>query len=121
MYALLIILVHVAISGPSAFAVAPYSLDAAATGRALCTLCMVSALLSATGFAVTATYLSRRIRLLSGAQVGLACGAVCSGIIGLALGGMRFSLIVYLAILVPTLAAVLLAALLDKPKSGWQA
>lgn len=120
MYAVLVIIVHASISGTAALAIAPYSLDPAAGSRALWVLCMVSALFSATGFAATAAYLSRRIRPISGAQVGLLCGVLCSGLAAMVVGGMRFSLVVYLVILVPTLAAVLLAALLDRPSSGWQ-
>jgi hypothetical protein len=41
-------------------------------------------------------------------------------IIGLAMAGIDYSLILYLAILAPTLLAVLLASLVDRSKSGWQ-
>lgn len=120
MYALLTFVVHAAFSSLAALAIAPYAVDPAATINALWTLSFVSALLSTIGLAATATYLSRRIKPFSGAQVGLLCGVLCSAILGLALGGMQFSLILYLVMLVPTLVAVLLASLLDRPKSGWQ-
>lgn len=120
MYFLLAILVHAAISTAAAMAIAPRAVDPAATGAALWTLGMISALLSAIGFGATAWYLSRRIKLFSGAQVGLLCGFVCSFILGLSMGQMQFSLVLYLALLVPTLIGVLLASLLDRPGSGWQ-
>jgi hypothetical protein len=120
MYALLMLVVHAVVSSLAALAIAPYSLDAAATSRSLWMLSMASALLSTIGLAATATYLSRRIRPLSGVQVGLLCGLVCAGLEGLALRGIGFSLVLYLVLLVPTLVAVLMASLLERPKSGWQ-
>lgn len=120
MYAVLIILVHAAISVAVALAIAPYSLDLAATPRSMGLVALASALISATGFAATAGYLSKRIRLFSGAQVGLLCGLLCGAMLGLVLRGIQFSLVLYLAIVVPALAAVMLASLLDRSKSGWQ-
>lgn len=120
MYALLALVIHAMIGSLAALAIAPYSIDPAATARSLWTLAVVSALLSTAGLAATATYLSKRIRLLTGAQAGLLCGVVCSGLLALSTGRTRYSLIVYLAMLVPTLAAVLLASLLERSKSGWQ-
>ena len=35
-------------------------------------------------------------------------------------GNYDFSVILYLTLLAPTLLAVLLGSLLDRPKSGWQ-
>lgn len=121
MYAMLVIVVHAAVSSAAALAIAPYSVDPAATSKSLWTLSMVSALICTAGFAATAGYLSRRVKLVSGAQVGLLCGVLCSGIVGLTLAGIDFSLVLYLTLLFPTLAAVLLASLLDRPRSGWQA
>jgi hypothetical protein len=120
MYALLVLLVHGVISGAVAIAAAPYSVDPAATSRALWTLCMASALLSTIGFAATSAYLSKRVKPVVGAQVGLLCGLLCSAMVGLGLKNIQFSLVIYLALLVPTLAAVLLASLLQRSRSGWQ-
>lgn len=120
MYTLLTILVHAAIGSAAALAIAPYSIDVAATARSMWTLSMGSALVTAIGFSATATYLARRIKPLSGAQVGLLCGVVCGGILALTVAGIDFSLVVYLALLVPTLVAIVLAALLDRTRSGWQ-
>lgn len=120
MYALLALVIHAAVSSLAALAIAPYSIDSAASARSLWTLGMVSALLSATGLAATALYLAKRIRPLTGAQAGLLCGAVCSGLLALAMSRTQYSLIVYLTMLAPTLVAVLLASLLERPKSGWQ-
>jgi hypothetical protein len=121
MYALLALAIHAAIGSLAAPAIAPFSLDPAATARSLWTLAIVSALLSTAGLSATALYLSKRISPLTGAQAGLLCGVVCSGLLALSTGRTQFSLIVYLALLVPTLVAVLLASLLERPKSGWQA
>jgi hypothetical protein len=121
MYALLALVIHATVGSLAALAIAPYSVDPAATGQSLWALGMVSALLSTIGLAATATYLSRRIRPLTGAQAGLLCGVVCGGLLALSMGTTRYSLIVYLAMLAPTLVAVLLASLLERPKSGWQA
>lgn len=121
MYMLLTVVVHAAIGSLAAHAIAPYSLDPAASGRTLWVLAMVSALLSAIGFAATASYLGKRIKPFSGAQVGLLCGVMCAGLMGLTLAGMQYSLVIYLTMLAPTLAAVLLASLLQRSRSGWQA
>lgn len=121
MYALIALAVHVTVGSLAAMAIAPHSLDPAATGRSLWMLGMVSAVLSTIGLAATALYLSKRIKPLTGAQCGLLCGIVCSGLLALSMGGTRYSLIVYLAMLAPTLVAVLLASLLERPRSGWQA
>lgn len=121
MYALLALAVHATVGSLAAVAIAPYSLDPAATGKSLWTLGIVSALLSTTGLAATALYLSKRIRPHTGAQCGLLCGLVCGGLLALSTGGTRYSLVVYLAMLAPTLVAVLLASLLERPRSGWQA
>jgi chromate transport protein ChrA len=40
--------------------------------------------------------------------------------LGLLTEGIDFSLVLYLAVVAPTLLAVLLASLLDRPTSGWQ-
>ena len=82
---------------------------------------MASAALSMLGLFATARYLSRRIRPVSGITVGWLCGLVCSAILALSVDGrFDYSLIVYLALLAPALLAVLMATLLDRPKSGWQ-
>jgi hypothetical protein len=120
MYALLMLVIHAMVSSLAALAIAPYSLDPAATSSALWTLGIVSALLCTTGLTATAAYLSRRIKPISGIQVGLLCGLLCGGIEGLSVAGVEYSLVVYLALLAPTLIAVLLASLIERPKSGWQ-
>jgi hypothetical protein len=120
LYALLALLIHVAIGSLAAMAIAPYSLDPAATSRSLWTLGIVSALLSTTGLAATAMYLCKRIKPVTGAQAGLLCGLMCGGLLALTMGGMRYSLVLYLTMLAPTLVAVLLASLLERSKGGWQ-
>jgi hypothetical protein len=120
MYAVIAAIVHAVISTIAAMAIAPYSLDPAANDASMRMLSITSAFISAIGMVATASYLSRRIRTISGVVVGILCGVLCSGILGLTIRGTQFSLILYLAILAPTLLAVLLATLLDKPKSGWQ-
>ncbi len=120
MYALLAILLQAAISLAAAMAIAPYSLDLAANDETLPALSLASTVISAIGLVSTSVYLSRRLRPVSGAMVGGFCGLLCAGILGLSARGVDYSLVLYLAILAPTLLAILLAALLDRPKSGWQ-
>lgn len=120
MYALLILVVHAAVSTAAALAVAPYSLDPAASGKALWVMSMASALLTVVAFVATAAYLGKRISLMSGAQGGLLCGLLCAGIGAFTARGVQFSLLLYLALLAPTLVAVVLAVLVDRPRSGWQ-
>jgi hypothetical protein len=120
MYALIAILLHIIVSGSAALTIAPYSLDPAANDTTLWVLAFASAMISTVGVTATASYLSKHLRLVSGVTVGLLCGLLCSAILGLAALGIEYSLIVYLALLAPTLLAVLLAVLLDRSKSGWQ-
>ncbi len=120
MYAVVVILLHVLISGTAALAIAPYSLDPAANSATMWVLGFASAVISALGLAATASYLSKHLRIISGVTVGLLCGLFCSAILGLAAVGIDYSLIVYLALLAPTLLAILLAVLLERSKSGWQ-
>lgn len=120
MYALLILVVHAAVSTAAALAIAPYSMDPTASARTLWVMSMASALLTVVAFAATAAYLGKRISLVSGAQAGLLCGLLCGGIAAFTLRGVQFSLLLYLALLVPTLVAVVVAVLVDRPKSGWQ-
>jgi hypothetical protein len=120
MYVALAVVVHALLAIAAAFIIAPYSLQPIATIAALADLGMASAAMSGIGLAATAKYLSKRMRTISGPQVGLACGVLCNGTMGLVLVGFDFSLVIYLAILAPALLAVLLATLLDRSKSGWQ-
>jgi hypothetical protein len=120
MHLILIIAVHLVVSSIATVFIAPRSMTAVATGMSLQMLCLASALICAAGFFATAAYLSRRIRLVSAALVGLLCGVLCSVVLGLSTVGVDYSLITYLSILAPTLLAVLLASLLDRPRSGWQ-
>jgi hypothetical protein len=121
MYAMLAIVVQVILSSAAAMAIAPYSVAAGATTRSLWTVSMASAALSTVALVATALYLSRHLRPVSGITVGWLCGLLCSGILALAIdGSLDFSVILYLSLLAPTLLAVLLASLLDRPKSGWQ-
>jgi hypothetical protein len=119
-YTILTLLVHALVGSAAALAIAPYSMDAAATSKALLTLGIASAFLSSTGFVGTRLYLGKRVKTFAGAQVGLLCGLLCAGILALALTRLQFSLVVYLALIAPALLAVLLATLLDRSKSGWQ-
>jgi hypothetical protein len=120
MHLILIMAVHLLVSSLATLYIAPRSVTEVATGTSLQMLSLASALVCTGGFFATAVYLSRRIRPISGALVGLLCGALCSGVLGLSMVGIDYSLITYLSILVPTLLAVLLASLLDRPRSGWQ-
>ncbi len=120
MYALVVILLHVGVSGSAALAIAPYAVDPAANSTTLWVLAFASAMLSTVGVTATAGYLSKHLRIMSGVKVGLLCGVLCGAILSLAAMGIDYSLIVYLALLAPTLLAVLLAVLLDRSKSGWQ-
>lgn len=120
MYALLVLVVHVAVSSAAALAIAPYTIDPVVTPRSLWLMCMGSALLTVIAFASTAAYLGKRISPVSGAQGGLLCGLVCGGVAAFTARGVQFSLLIYLALLVPTLVAVVLAVVMDRPKSGWQ-
>ncbi len=120
MHLLLIVAVHLLVSSVATLFIAPRSVTVTATGTSLQMLCLASALVCAGGFFATSIYLSRRIRPVSGAVTGLLCGVLCSGVLGLCTVGVDYSLITYLSILAPTLLAVLLATMLDRPRSGWQ-
>lgn len=120
MYALLIILLHVAVSSPAAFVVAPYSIDPAANAGSLWALCGASAVLSMLGFAATAAYLSKRIRPITGVFAGVMCGLMCSSLLVLVARGTDFSLVLYLVLLAPTLLSVSLASMFDRSRTGWQ-
>jgi hypothetical protein len=121
MYAMLAIVVQIILSSAAAMAIAPYSVAVGATARSLWVLSVVSAALSTVGLVGTAWYLSRRFRPASGLTVGWLCGLLCSAILALAIdSSLDFSVILYLSLLAPTLLAVLLASVLDRPRSGWQ-
>lgn len=121
MYALLAIAVHAVLVIAAAVAIAPYSITPGASLHSLVTLGLVSAALSNLGLVATSWYLSRRLRPASGLTVGWLCGLLAGGILGLAIeGSLDYSLILYLSLLAPTLLAVLLASILDPPRSGWQ-
>lgn len=120
MHLILIFAVHLLVSSGAVLYIAPRSISEAATGISLQMLCLSSAVVCMGGFLATAVYLSRRIRPISGALTGLLCGALCSAVLGLSMKGIDYSLITYLSILAPTLLAVLMATLLDRPRSGWQ-
>lgn len=121
MYAMFSIAVHLALISAAAIVIAPYSVAPGATMKSLLTLGLVSAAISTVGLVATSVYLSRRLRPVSGITIGWMCGLFCSGIFGLAIDGrVDYSLILYLSLLAPTLLAILLATLLDRPKSGWQ-
>ncbi len=120
MYAAVAVVMHAVVSVGGALIIAPYALEPIADREALAKLCVASAAISGIGFLATASYLTKRIRTRSGVLVGLLCGVLCIAIIGLAMAGIDYSLILYLAILAPTLLAVLLASLVDRSKSGWQ-
>ena len=121
MYALIAIVVQALMGSIAAYTIGPWSVAAGATTESLWLLAMASAVLSCVGLVGTAIYLSRRLRMISGLNVGWMCGLLCCGIFGLSIReSMDYSLITYLSLLAPTLLAVLLASLLDRPKSGWQ-
>lgn len=121
LYALAAIAVHAFISSTAATAIAPHSVAPGASIGSLWALSLTSAIFSTMGLIGTAIYLSRRFRPGSGITVGWLCGLLCSFILGLSIREtMDYSVITYLALLAPTLLAVLLASLLDRPKSGWQ-
>jgi hypothetical protein len=120
MYALLALIAHAIVSSVAAVAIAPYSVAAGANMKALWVLALASAVISTIGLVSTAVYLSRRLSRVTGGIVGVLCGALCGAILGMVMKQTDFSVVLYLAILAPTLLAVLLASLLDRPKSGWQ-
>jgi hypothetical protein len=121
MYAILAFFVQMALTSATVLAISPYSIAPGADFKSLLVLGLVSAVLSTIGLVGTSLYLSRRLKPASGITVGWICGLVSSGILALAVDGrIDFSLILYLCVLAPTLLAVLLASLLDRPKSGWQ-
>jgi len=121
MYAVLAIVVQIGLSSIAALAIAPHSISVGATLQSLWSASVASTALSAIGLVATAWYLSRRLRLASGLTVGWLCGLLSSVILALSMeGSYDFSVILYLMLLAPTLLAVLLASVLDRPKSGWQ-
>lgn len=121
MYALIAMVVHALLGSAAALAIAPYSLAPGATFGSLWGLSLASAALSTVGLVSTSWYLSRRLRPVSGITVGWLCGLACGVVLALSINAdYDYSVILYLALLAPTLLAVLLASLLDKPKSGWQ-
>lgn len=121
MYAMIAIVVQIILGSAAAVFIAPYSVAEGATTRSLWTLAVASAALATVGLVATALYLSRHLRPTSGITVGWLCGLLCSATLALAVDGrFDFSVILYLTLLAPTLLAVLLASLLDRPKSGWQ-
>jgi hypothetical protein len=121
MYALLAIVVQLILSCAAVLVIAPYSVAPGANTNSLLALSLASAVFSTIGLVGTSWYLSRRLKPGSGITVGWLCGLFCSGIFGLAVDGrFDYSIILYLSVLAPTLLAVLLASLLDRPKSGWQ-
>jgi hypothetical protein len=117
---LLVAALHAMISNAAALLIAHYSADPFATITVLSSFGTASAAISAVGFAATILYLSRRVRPATGIMVGVLCGLLCGAIMGLVMSRIDFSLIPYLTILAPTLLAVLLASVLERPKSGWQ-
>jgi len=120
MPALMVAVLHAMISNVAAVLIAHYSADPFATISVLSTFGSSSAAISAIGFAATAIYLSRRVRPATGVLVGVLCGLVCGVTMGLTMSSIDFSVVPYLTILAPTLLAVLLASVLERPKSGWQ-
>lgn len=120
MYALYILFVHAVFSSVVALTIAPLSPDPNATSNSLLGLSLASAALCVVGFAATARYLSRRVKPWTGVLVGYCCGMLCCASTGLVFAGVRYSLVIYITLLAPTLLAVLLASILDRPRSGWQ-
>lgn len=120
MFAILAIFVHAFIGSTAALAIAPYSIDPAGNSETLWVLALASAVISCMGLLATTSYLSKRIRAYTGALIGLLCGLLCSALLGTVITMGDFSLTLYLCLLFPTLLAVLLATLMDRPKSGWQ-
>jgi hypothetical protein len=117
---LLVAVLHAMISNAAALLIAHYSTDPFAIISVLSTFGSSSAAISAIGFAATSLYLSRRVRPATGALVGVLCGLLCGATMGLTISSIDFSVVPYLTILAPTLLAVLLASVLERPKSGWQ-
>lgn len=121
MFAILAMIVHAFIGSTAALAIAPYSLDPAGNSSSLWALSVASAVISCMGLVATTSYLSKRIRPFTGLVIGLCCGLLCGALMSLvATGSSDFSLTLYLVLLFPTLLGVLLATLLDRPKTGWQ-
>lgn len=121
MYALIAIVVQAILGSAAVMAVSPYSVAPGATMTSLWVLTAASSVIATLGLIATSWYLSRRLRPVTGITIGWLCGLLCSAIIGLSIDpAVDYSLITYLALLAPTLLAVLLASVLDRPKSGWQ-
>jgi chromate transport protein ChrA len=120
MYAVMALVFNAAVNSGAALLIEPRSQDATATLVSMLMLAMASSAISMIGLVSTALYLSRRIRPSTGALVGFLCGVVFTAMLGLLTEGIDFSLVLYLAVVAPTLLAVLLASLLDRPTSGWQ-
>lgn len=121
MYAVLAIAVHAILCSVAAWFVGPRSLAVGATLESLWVLGVASAVLSNIGLVGTSLYLSRRLKLGSGLTVGWLCGLLCAAMLALSLDArMDYSLVTYLTLLAPTLLAITLASVLDRPKSGWQ-
>lgn len=117
---LLVAVLHAMLSNAAAMLIAHYSVDPFALISVLSTFATSSAVISAIGFAATTFYLSRRVRPATGALVGVLCGLLCGGTMVLTMSSLDFSVVPYLTILAPTLLAVLLASVLERPKTGWQ-
>jgi hypothetical protein len=120
MYAVMALVFNAMVNSGAALLIQPHSQDPTATLLSMWVLALASSAISMIGLVSTALYLSRRIRPPTGALVGLLCGVVFTAMLGLLTEGIDFSLVLYLAVVAPTLLAVLLASLLDRPTSGWQ-
>jgi hypothetical protein len=118
--ALLVAVLHAVIGNAAAIAIAQYSADPFAAIEYLSPLSTVSAAIAGISFAATIIYLSRRVRPMLGVFVGVLCGLLCGAVMGLTMTNVDFEPIPYLTILAPTLLSVLLASLLERPRSGWQ-
>lgn len=120
MYAVMALVFNALVNSGAAVLILPHSTDPTATLMSMGILALASAAVSMVGLVSTALYLARRIRPPTGALVGMLCGVVFTAMLGLLTEGVDFSLVLYLAVVAPTLLAVLLASLLDRPTSGWQ-
>lgn len=119
MRALLSLLTHLMISVPAALAVGLHPAAVIVQGQTLWGLAIASAVFCTIGFHATVLYLDKPMRLLSVVLAGYLCGVLCSALLGLTLARTDYSLVLYLALLAPTLLGVLLASLLDRSRSGW--
>ncbi len=120
MYAMIAFVVHAALGSAAAMAIAPHSRAAGATFGSMGAVHGVRpAFDRGAGGNILGTVAAPAANHRH--HGGWLCGVSCGAVLGLSIDpSLDYSVILYLALLAPTLLAVLLASVLDRPKSGWQ-